>query len=348
MLSSCPYPKNSQKGAAHVTKTGPWLQILISVGLLAVMLFWLVDLKAAARELADADWAYLGWLALWLTGDRLLMTYKWRLLVVCRGLALGLGEALRVYYVATFAGCFLPSTVGADALRVAVLTRPDRPSAALAASVVVERALGFVAAALAAAVGLGLLASLALHLPDRVRDWSLGVLSLAVLAVMLTLTGPLAARLEDLPQRVAGRGKMLRWLARFLSSCGVYRHHRGALLVFVLLSFVEQWVPAVGCWLLARALDLPLSLPAALAVTPLAMLFARLPVSASGFGVVEGLFVAFFNLVGLHSTESFLLGFMLNLSSLATALPGAWFYARGGLRGLATSSQPGDQPRDQP
>lgn len=92
-----------------------------------------------------------------------------RLLVVCRGLDLGHLGALRAYYVASFAGCFLPSTAGADAMRVAAISGPSRPSAEAAASVVVERALGFVAAACAALLSLGLLAGLALDLPPGVR-----------------------------------------------------------------------------------------------------------------------------------------------------------------------------------
>ncbi|MBI5522649.1 MAG: hypothetical protein HY910_08485 [Desulfarculus sp.] len=175
-------------------------------------------------------------------------------------ISLGLMEAVRAYYVASFAGCFLPSTVGADAMRVAAVSGPQRPSAAVAASVVVERALGFVAAACASLVSLGLLAGLALELPPGVRTWSLAILGASVLAVAVTLSGPLAAWLEGL-----------------------------------------------------------------------ALLFTRVPISVSGFG-----------LVGLNSTHSFLLVLVANLSVLVATLPGAWFYARGGLKQQAPAGK--DRP----
>ena len=313
-------------------KMGTWLRLLISAGLLGLLLGYLVDLKAAARALAGAHGVYFVWLALWITLDRLLMSYKWRLLVVCRGLELGQAEALRAYYVASFAGCFLPSTVGADAMRVAAVSGPRRPSAAVAASVVVERALGFVAAACAALLSLGLLTGLALDLPPGVRAWSLAILGGSVLAVVVTLSGPLAARLEGLPEGLTGKPGLVGWLGRFLAAYGLYRHHRGTLALFLLLSLLEQSVPVVGTWLAALALDIPLSLTRAAAVAPLALLFTRVPVSVSGFGMVEGLYVAFFSLVGLTNTQSFLLGLVANLSVLVATLPGAWFYARGGLK----------------
>ncbi len=313
-------------------KTGGWLRIAVSGGLMLLLLGWLVDLRTAAQALAGAHWGPFAWLALWITADRWLMSYKWRLLLTCRGLGVGSWEAFRAYYVASFAGCFLPSTVGADAMRVAAVSGPDRPSATVAASVVVERALGFVAAALAALMALVLLAGLTRELPPGMLAWSLGLLAAAMLAVAATLMGPLAAWLEGLAGRLEGRHRLVAWLGLFLAAYGLYRRHQGVLLWFLLLSLIEQSVPVVGTWLAALALDIPLTLLEAAAVAPVALLFTRIPVSLSGFGVVEGLYVAFFGLVGLNPTHSFLLGLVANLSVLVATLPGALFYARGGFR----------------
>jgi uncharacterized membrane protein YbhN (UPF0104 family) len=102
---------------------------------------------------------------------------------------------------------------------------------------------------------------------------------------------------------------------------------------------MEQSGPVVGTWLTAKAFGIELSLLESAAVAPLALLFTRIPVSLSGFGVVEGLYVAFFALVGLSATESFLLGLVANLSIVVTTLPGAFFYTSGGIQ--AWSPRPG-------
>ncbi|MBU1157389.1 MAG: flippase-like domain-containing protein, partial [Proteobacteria bacterium] len=94
-----------------------WLRMGISLGLLLVLLFFFVDLGQAWRAVASARWEFLVLLLAAFTLDRWLMSYKWRLLLVSQGYPAGHGEALKAYYLATFAGCFLPSTLGADAIR---------------------------------------------------------------------------------------------------------------------------------------------------------------------------------------------------------------------------------------
>ena len=69
------------------------------------------------------------------------------------GRGLGLWAAVRAYYLASFAGYFLPMTVGADAVRIGALGRHE-PHGVLVASVVLERLIGALAqAVLAVAVG---------------------------------------------------------------------------------------------------------------------------------------------------------------------------------------------------
>jgi uncharacterized protein (TIRG00374 family) len=319
-----------------------WFRLVISAGLMAVLLGFMVDLPAAWKAMANSRWEYFVWLAVWITIDRLVMTYKWRLLLVCRGLAIGMWESLKAYYIASFAGCFLPSTVGGDAMRVAAVSGPDRPSDLVAASVVLERALGFVAAALAAGLALVLLAGLKVDLPKRVLWLSLAALAVAGLAVVASLSGWLGAWLERLVEKSASRGKVLNWIARFLKAYNDYRQHRGTLLYFLVLSVAEQSVPVVGTWLTALAFQVNLSLLEAMAIAPLAHLFMRIPVSVSGFGVAEGLYVAFFSLIGLKPTDSFMLGLVANLSIVVTTVPGAFFYSKGGLRSRKASKAGAD------
>lgn len=313
-------------------KAAGWLRLAVSAGLMAILLGFMVDLKELGRHLADARWEYLAWLALWITLDRVAMAWKWRILLTCRGMELGLWPAVKAYYLASFAGCFLPSTVGADAMRVAAVSGPGRPWELVTASVVVERTLGFLAAALAAGGALLVLARLVEHIPIVLVDVSLATGAVVLAVVLVSFSTWLGGRLESLPQRLEGRGRLLVWLGKFLAAYSHYRHHRRTLAWFLLLSLAEQSAPVVGTWLTALAFDIPLSLVQALAVTPLALLFTRIPVSLSGFGVVEGLYVAFFGLVGLTPSQSFLLGLVANLSVLVATVPGAWFYAAGGLR----------------
>ncbi len=271
-------------GLARRAKGGWGLRLLLSVGIIVGLLIWLVDWEEAGQALARADWRLLGLMALWMFLDRLVMAYKWRLLLVHRGLAVTSGEALLAYLLATFAGYFLPSTVGADAMRILALAGPERPSELLTASVMMERGLGFVAAALAALVSLALLLALATHLPAEVSYWAAGILVLACLGMLVSLYGPLNRWLASLPGRMGGRGKLAGWLGRFLAAYAQYRRHPWLLLYFLLLSFLEQGAPVVATWLVAWGLGLPVTFLTCAAVVPLANLLARVPISVSTHG----------------------------------------------------------------
>ncbi|MCB2225968.1 MAG: flippase-like domain-containing protein [Desulfarculaceae bacterium] len=312
-----------------------WLRMGISLGLLVVLLVFFVDLKQAARAVAHARWEFLVLLIIAFTLDRWLMSYKWRLLLLSQGYEAGHGESLKAYYLATFAGCFLPSTLGADAVRVGLFAKPGRPSQAVAASIFLERALGFVAAALAAIIGLVLLAGISTDLPVEFFWWSFGFLGAACLAVILSFSAWAGRLHASAAARWREKNKLLAWFFDFVAAYHAYRHKRGVLLWFVFLSFLEQGAPIVFNWLTAKALHIDLSLLQAAAVTPVVFFLARLPVSFSSFGVLEGLYVAFFRLVGVGATPAFLIGFLVNVGSMISALPAVPMYLRGGMRSAA-------------
>ncbi|HSE95446.1 MAG TPA: lysylphosphatidylglycerol synthase domain-containing protein, partial [Methylomirabilota bacterium] len=114
------------------------IRVSVSLGLLA-LLFAFVDRPRLGRLFADLDPVALVLIVFLVTADRLLMAWKWWLLIRGRAAAVSLWAAVRAYYLASFVGWFLPMTVGADAVRVGALAGEGR-TAGLVASVVLERA----------------------------------------------------------------------------------------------------------------------------------------------------------------------------------------------------------------
>ncbi|MBI5522263.1 MAG: flippase-like domain-containing protein [Desulfarculus sp.] len=314
-----------------------WWRLGLGLALLLILFLFLVDPRDVWAHLRGADPLLLVLLMLWLSADRLLMSYKWTLLLHCRGLAINQSEALRAYYLGTFAGCFLPTTLGADALRIGAVSHAGRTSQDVAASVIMERMLGMMATALAGLVGLVLLKQVATGAPPgrlaTTMTITLGLAGGTLLLLVSSLSGLAGRLLERGEQMLAGRGKLGGWLGKLLLAYHQYRRHPRTLALFLTLSFLEQGSPVVANWLAAQALHLDISPLVLAAATPVAMALARVPIWFSSFGVVEGLFVFFFGLVGVGATEAFLLGLTTNVTAMLTALPGLFFYLAGGLRG---------------
>ncbi|MEW6187215.1 MAG: lysylphosphatidylglycerol synthase domain-containing protein, partial [Thermodesulfobacteriota bacterium] len=123
-------------------------------------------------------------------------------------------------------------------------------------------------------------------------------------------------------------------LSQVSSSFLLYRNHPLALGRFFLWSFGEQIVPILTMYLLVLALGLSVPFHYLIFIIPVAQFFARIPISLSGFGIQEGLFVTLFSFLGLSATTAFALGFASNLGNLLIGVPGAFFYLKGDKGGI--------------
>ena len=85
----------------------------------------------------------------------------------------------------------------------------------------------------------------------------------------------------------------------------------------------------VGAW--ALGIDLPVQYY--FVIMPTIILLTLLPISiAAGLGVREAAFVHLFGLVGMAGDAAFSLSLFVYVISFAAGLPGAWMYARSGLK----------------
>src|ERR671910_610379 len=131
-----------------------WLRISITVLACALLLIYVVDVGGVWRTLSRCDpiWA-LGALGAF-TLDRVLMSYKWGLLLAIRGYRVTLKERLMVYCSSMMWGLVLPSTVGADGIRILLVRRFGVRVDDALATILVERGLGFISALLMAVMSL--------------------------------------------------------------------------------------------------------------------------------------------------------------------------------------------------
>lgn len=293
--------------------TGLVLRLTVTFGLLAVLLFVVADPGEVARRVRGvAPGALL--LAVGLSAlDRVLMAYKWWLLLRARRLAVTLEIAVRAYFASSLYGLVLPVTVGADAVRIVALRHAGIPD--VTASIVIERALGFIAMGSVALLSSLLLATAVAD--NTVR--SLGVLLLAVVVV----SGALFAVSLAVADRAAKWDRAPAVARRVAEAYGVYRRHPGVLALFYGLSVLESLVCAGTAWILAAGLGIPLSLPIAVATVPISLAVARLPVSLGGFGVQEAAFVFFAGLVGISRNDAFSIFLLIGAAMLAALLPSA-------------------------
>jgi len=300
------------------------VRVLVSVALITALLVF-VDVREVFGLLLSASPVLLGVLVAWHTLDRVLMAFKWWLLLEAEKLGVGLGEAIRAYYISSFAGLFLPMTVGADIVRT-VTMRHAGQTAKIIATIAVERGIG--ALAQFGLVGLSLLVIVQLGLagPEVMDTTRLGVL-IAAIVVLLAVCLPLSFTIA---RRVAAaweaRSGVRHKLAALAAAYAGYSRHRGTLGVFLGLTVLEGFLPVTIHYYAARALGLEVPYYVFVAMVPISFLIARLPISLGGIGVQESSFVALAVVLGFERDRAFAIVFLSQITLVVALIPGAVAY----------------------
>jgi glycosyltransferase 2 family protein len=300
-----------------------WLRISITVLACALLLIYVVDVRAVLHTLMRCDplWALVALGAF--TLDRVLMSFKWGLLLAIRGYRVTLTERLMVYCSSMMWGLALPSTVGADGIRILLVRRFGVRVDDALATILVERGLGFVSALLMAVMSLLLLRFIVPDAGQYDVPLLVGIASLLATIVILLLSfnsKAVSSVLNLLPRRVA-QSSAARLITRLHEAYRSLASDRRRLALFFGLTVAEQLLVAVCYGLVALALQLQFNAVFVLAAVPLAILISRLPISIDGLGVYEGIFIGVMTLGGMRPDDSLALSLAARVFQIVVWLP---------------------------
>ena len=264
------------------------LEAVVSAVVLGLLLRW-AGTHEVARTLRGTDPAWFLPAVAVSVATVPVMALRWQMLLRAKSVEVPLGWLTRTYFVALFAGQFLPAAIGGDAVRVVELGRRTGDAPEAVASVLIDRLIGLVSLVVLAVVAV--LVSGAGRRPGVLAaEAAFGVAAAAVLALLFSsgLRGAVARWLEP---RAAGRRLALG--QRFYDALHAYRDHRATLVSVGLLALAVQVARVGVIWMLAQALGLNVPDSVVLLAGPVVFAALVLPVSLNGIGVREAVFVYF-------------------------------------------------------
>lgn len=312
------------------------LRLIVGLGLTALA-FWLANPSAVLRAAAAADLRWILAAVLLVIPDRALMAYRWVVLLraVDRAHHVPLAAILRVFFVSTFVGTFLPS-IGGDAARAYGISRHDVSVADAAASVVMDRVLG--------AWSLLLFAFGGLMLAGVARD-DAGVLT----ALTLTTAGCIIAAAVLYSDTAASAVKRVigvlpfpavrRSSERLFEAIRRYGRHHAVVANVTGGSILVQALRIVQAYCLGRGLGIDAPLALYFALIPWTLLVMLVPISVNGLGTSQVAFVYLFGLAGVPSAKSFALSILCVALGAVGNLPGGLIYAFGSNRSASGAAQ---------
>jgi glycosyltransferase 2 family protein len=320
----------SDKGRASPKPWRGWLplalRLAVAVGLTAFIV-WRANFSEIVKAATTLDLRWAATAILLVLVDRALNAYRWieLLCALTPGSRPPFRTVLRIFFVSTFVGSFLPS-VGGDIYRAYSLASEEvRPSES-AASVLMDRALGVLSIALLAMAALP-------FVPQRVTDarlvMTLGLALAGCGAVAFAVFSPRAASLaQSFASRVPA-AHLQRITLSLSDAVRRYAHHRSELVKVLAASIGVQFLRVIQAYCLGRGLSIDVPLVLYFVFIPLATLVMQLPVTILGLGIGQLAFVALFGQVNVPASQSVALSILFIALGLVGNLPGAALYAWG-------------------
>jgi hypothetical protein len=314
------------------------VRIVVAV-VLTALVFWKSHPADVWRALTETRPAPILIAVLLVLADRTLMAYRW--LVLLRPFSGPAGPrfraVMRIFFVSTFVGTFLPASVGGDAVRAYALTKEGVDAPASVASVLMDRMLGVLSLLIMAVVGL-------IFARQMARD-PLVLTALAVTALVCAATAAVvfSLRADAVVQWLAGRlpwarGRAL--AARLLSAVQVYATRHGDLANVLAGSIGVQVLRIIQAYFLGQALGIAQPLTTYAAFIPLILLVMLLPVTINGLGTSQLAFVWAFAQAGVPGAQSFPLSVLFVALGVVGNLPGSLLYASGGMHVRPSAGRP--------
>ncbi len=260
----------------------------------------------------------------------LLNVARWRLVLQVQGLSLSWGRATGITFVAQFFNAFLLGSTGGDVIKAFYAARETHHKKTEAVvTVFVDRLLGLWAMLLFAAV---------MMVPNAGLLRRHRQLALPALLILLMLVGASVvlsvAFWSGLSKRFPRARHWLRkipkgeLLERSLDSCRHFGKSKGFLARAIAISLLVNAICVLQMILLSNGMNATVSSGAWLVIVPMIFCISALPITPSGLGVRENLFVLMLAVpeIGVSKTTALSLSLLAYAGSLFWSLAGGIVY----------------------
>lgn len=274
-------------------------KILLGAGLIAV-LFLMGGLDSSVLAAAASRWGYLVAGVLCLAPIVPLHAVRWHGLLGEQGIRPPFADTVRIGYIGMFFNMCLPGAASGDVVKAYYVARDhsQKKIAEAAATILVDRFIGFIALMCIAVVAIAVNAETILGDP-RLRKLAAAMMVFLVLGWVFVFVA-ISRRLRVARRRWLGRrGKFARMFMRVDDAVAIYRDKRGAAWLGMGISAVCHLLNILACFFLGRAMgDEILPFRVYMWLVPIGTAANGLPVSPMGLGVGETCFEGLFRLQG--------------------------------------------------
>lgn len=272
--------------------------LLLKVSISALLLFFLfrsIDFSKTFLYIRTIQCLYFGYaLAIFV-----LLTYvgiiRWHILLKAIEHNATFGRIVVAYCGGLFFNVCLPSSIGGDVARAIDLSLDTKNTAAVFATVFLDRLLGFLALVVVATLGF-LYGSL-----NGVTEDAKSFIFIAILGVLLCIVFLMffSKRTFNLCNKLVPFQTIKTMLEKFHASCYVFRSEKKALFLAFVLSIVIQGAFSFVMYFIGVSLGISVHLVYYLVFIPIVSAISILPIAVGGLGTRDYAAVILFSAVGV-------------------------------------------------
>ena len=290
------------------------LKLLFTI-LLLFLVFNSVDISKISRDLKALNWRSLLLLLAVLWIGQLFCSERWRIFAASLRMQASYRSFVKLYFAGMFFNIGLPSLIGGDVVKAYILSRRvGAPFQIGLASVLQDRVAGLISLLIYGSVAI-------LFAPVSWRGfplWVAYVLCWAATAAgfwLVSIGEVLYGKfIVDHSRTIAQ--KIVKTIAEFHQALGTSRLKSGAVLRIALYSFVNSALVLWAFQQVTVAAGRPVGILPFFALFPLVTLATMLPVTLSGLGLREFIYVEALSLVGIPREQ----GLIISLATSALFL----------------------------
>jgi uncharacterized protein (TIRG00374 family) len=298
------------------------IRAAIAIGLTALVL-WQSDPRAVWQAARGTDLRFVVLACALVAVDRMLMAYRWITLLAPLDPRQRppFWSVIRVFFISTFVGTFLPASIGGDAVRAYGLSREGVAGVDAVASVLMDRLLGVVSILVVAVASAAMARG---FLDVRVLFPALAVLTVLCVAALTVVYSPRAASAAAAVLARFPRGGDIG--QRLMAAIQRYADFHGAMTNVLICSIAVQVLRVLQTWCLGLALGLAAPLGVYFALVPIILLVVLMPITINGIGTTQAAFVWLFGRAGVSEASAFALSVLFLGIAVVGNLPGGFLY----------------------
>jgi uncharacterized protein (TIRG00374 family) len=291
---------------------------------------WSVGPGEVAAVFRRMDLRWFGAALLCFGGVCLLGAYRWLLILRAEGLQMAFGRALSIFFIGHFFNSFMLGATGGDVIKAWYVARETHHKKAEAvATVIVDRIIGLLALFVIALV---MMAVFYHRVFDDPKMMSFAVATLAVVlgTVAITVIGFWRGFADKLPGLRQWLRRLPKYdlLYRMVESYRAYATQPKLILTTMVMSMALHLLvmSSIVCVAYGLAIRPTHGLADFFLYLPIINTVSAVPISISGFGVREGMYVAMLKTVGVAKPAALALSLLGYLVQLTWSIVGGGFF----------------------